>query len=50
MAELAAAFVLAAATVYIAFNESFANWQALWFCAGLIGLAFTLALVRDAPG
>jgi exo-beta-1,3-glucanase (GH17 family) len=50
VAELASAFVLAAAAIYIAFNESLANWQALWFCAGLIGLAFTLALVRDAPG
>ncbi len=49
VAELAAAFVLAAAAIYIAFNESLANWQALWFCAGLIGLAFTLALARDAP-
>jgi glucan 1,3-beta-glucosidase len=49
VAELAAAFVLAAAAIYIAFNESFANWQALWFCAGLIGLALTLALVRDEP-
>jgi exo-beta-1,3-glucanase (GH17 family) len=50
IAELAAAFVLAAAAVYIVFNESFANWQAVWFCAGLIGLALILALARDAPG
>ena len=32
MAERAAA-VLVASAVYIRFNESFANWQAVWFCA-----------------
>jgi len=32
------------------FNESFANWQALWLCAGLIGLAVILARARDVPG
>ena len=36
--------------VYIAFNEGFANWQALWFCAGLIALALTLLQARGAPG
>ncbi len=35
--------------VYIAFNESFANWQAIWLCAGLIGLAVILERARDAP-
>ena len=45
----AAAAVLVVSAVYIAFNETFANWQALWFCAGLIGLAAILVLVRDAP-
>jgi hypothetical protein len=49
VAELAGAFLLAAAAVYIAINESFANWQALWFSADLVCLAFILALVRDAP-
>ncbi len=49
MAERAAAFVLAAAAVYIAFNESFANWQAMWFCAALLGLASILAPARGAP-
>ena len=34
---------------YVVFNEGFANWQAVWFCAGLIGLAVILALARDAP-
>ncbi len=49
VAEMAAAAVLAASAVYIVFNESFANWQAVWFCGGLIGLAVILALARDAP-
>ena len=47
-AECLAAAVLALSAVYIAFNETFANWQAIWFCAALIGFAFTLAMVQDA--
>lgn len=49
-AETMAAVVLAVSAIYIAFNETFANWQAIWFCAGLIGLAFILQRVRLAPG
>jgi glucan 1,3-beta-glucosidase len=49
LAERTAAFVVAAAAVYIALNESFANWQAVWFCAALLGLAFILAQARAAP-
>lgn len=48
-AEFTGAFLLAAAAVYIACNEGPANWQALWFCADLVCLAFILALARDAP-
>jgi len=48
-AENVAAAVLGMSAIYIVFNESFANWQSVWFCAGLIALAFTLAMVRDAP-
>jgi hypothetical protein len=48
-AELTGAFLLAAAAVYIALNEGFANWQALWLSADLVCLAFILALARDAP-
>jgi exo-beta-1,3-glucanase (GH17 family) len=48
-AETAAAAVLAVSAVYIAFNESFANWQSLWFCAVLVALALTLARVRGVP-
>ena len=50
VADTVAAGALALSAVYIVFNESFANWQSVWFCAGLIGLAFTLAMARDAPG
>jgi hypothetical protein len=50
MAETVAAAVLALSAVYIAFNETFANWQAIWLCAGLVGLAFILARARDVPG
>jgi exo-beta-1,3-glucanase (GH17 family) len=49
MAETVAAAMLAASAVYVVFNEGFANWQSVWFCAGLIGLAFILMRVRDAP-
>ena len=48
-AEGTAAGVLAVSAVYVLFNEGFANWQSVWFCAGLIGLAFILMRARDAP-
>ena len=49
-AETFAAAALAASAVYIALNETFANWQAIWLCAGLIGLAVNLSRARNAPG
>jgi exo-beta-1,3-glucanase (GH17 family) len=49
-AEVAMAAILALSAVYIVFNETIANWQALWFCAGLVGLAATLVPVRAVPG
>jgi exo-beta-1,3-glucanase (GH17 family) len=49
-AEMLAAAVLAVSAVYIAINETFANWQAISLCAGLIGLAFILLRARDVPG
>jgi exo-beta-1,3-glucanase (GH17 family) len=49
MAETVAAAVLALSAVYIAVNETFSNWQSVWFCVGLIGLAVILLSVRDAP-
>jgi exo-beta-1,3-glucanase (GH17 family) len=50
VAELVAAALLTLSAGYIAINETFANWQSLWFCAALIGLAVTLLRARDAPG
>ena len=50
MAEAVAAAVLAASALYIAFNEGFANWQAIWLCAGFLGLAVILWRARDAQG
>jgi len=50
VAESAAAALLVVCAVYILFNESFANWQAAWFCAGAGVLALSLARGRDAPG
>ena len=49
-AETLAAVVLAGATIYIAINETVANWQAMLLCAGLAMLALTLARQRVAPG
>jgi exo-beta-1,3-glucanase (GH17 family) len=48
-AEMLAAVVLVVCTVYIAINETVANWQALWLCAGFAGLAVILSRARDAP-
>ena len=50
VAEAVAATVLGVAAVYIAVNETFANWQAIWLYAGFLGLAVILARARDAPG
>ncbi len=49
LAERIAGAVLVLSAVYIAFNESFANWQSLWFCALLALLALSLLLRRKAP-
>ncbi len=48
-AEATLAASLGACAVYIAVNEGFANWQALWFCAALLGLALTLLRSRAGP-
>jgi exo-beta-1,3-glucanase (GH17 family) len=47
-AERAMAVTLAVSAIYIVGNESFANWQALWFSAGLFVLALTLVRAQDA--
>jgi hypothetical protein len=49
-AEAAAAGVLALCAIFIVWNETFANWQALWFAAVLALLAFSLLRARVAPG
>jgi hypothetical protein len=48
--ERTASALLALSALFVAFNETFANWQAVWFSAGLLALAITLLRVRDAPG
>ena len=49
VAERIAAGVLALSAIYILLNESFANWQADLFCAGLIALALILARAPGEP-
>jgi len=49
-AETVAAVTLALAALYIVFNESFANWTSVWFCAGLALVTGILLRVRAAPG
>lgn len=49
-AETVFAGVFLICAVYIAVNEGFANWRALWFSAALAVLAFTLLRSRAAPG
>src|SRR5262245_14489902 len=49
-AESAIAATLAVSAIYIVCNETFANWQAVWFSAALLALAFTLLQAQDAPG
>jgi exo-beta-1,3-glucanase (GH17 family) len=46
-AERVAAVTLLGSAVYIVLNESFANWQAVWFAAMLAVLAVTLFRLRD---
>jgi glucan 1,3-beta-glucosidase len=48
-AETVAAAILALSAVYIVFNETLANWQALWFAAGVLVLAVSLLPEQAAP-
>ena len=50
LAETLAAALLLSCIVFIAWNETLANWQALWFCAALILVAVSLLRARAAPG
>jgi exo-beta-1,3-glucanase (GH17 family) len=47
-AEVLTAVVLALSVIYVAFNESFANWQSLWLCSALLAFAVSLVQVRGA--
>ena len=49
-AESAIAGALTASAIYIACNDGFANWQAVWSSAALLALAFTLLEARGVPG
>ena len=49
LAEIVMAAVLAAATLYIAWNEGPANWQSLCLCAVFAVLILTLLRPRAAP-
>jgi glucan 1,3-beta-glucosidase len=49
LAETVMAAVLAAATLYIAWNEGPANWQALCLCAVFAGIIFALLRPWAAP-
>jgi glucan 1,3-beta-glucosidase len=48
VAERIAGLTLALSAIYIAFNESFANWQSLWLC-GLLLVLGAILLRRPAP-
>jgi exo-beta-1,3-glucanase (GH17 family) len=50
LAETVAAGVLALSAVFIVWNETFANWQALWFATALGLVAVSLLRPRVAPG
>jgi exo-beta-1,3-glucanase (GH17 family) len=48
-AETVAAVMLAACAVFIAWNETIANWQSLWFCGALLLVAISLVPARAVP-
>jgi glucan 1,3-beta-glucosidase len=49
LAEMVAAAVLIPSAIFIVWNETLANWQALWFSAALAAIAFSLLRARVAP-
>jgi exo-beta-1,3-glucanase (GH17 family) len=49
LAETVVAAVLVMCALYIAWNETLANWQALWSCAALGAVAVSLVQARFAP-
>jgi glucan 1,3-beta-glucosidase len=50
LAETITAAVLLLCAIFIVWNETLANWQALWFTAAVVIVAVSLLRVRAAPG
>jgi glucan 1,3-beta-glucosidase len=50
IAETAAAVVLGLCAIAAVWNETLANWQALWFGGAVLAVAITLVRARAAPG
>ena len=50
LAETIAAAVLGLSAIFIVWNETLANWQALWFAAAVLLVAVSLLRARVAPG
>jgi len=50
LAETAAVLALAPCALFIVWNETLANWQALWFAVALMFVAISLLRARAAPG
>ena len=50
LAETLAAAVLLACAAFVVWNETLANWQALWFAAAAAALAVSLLRAPAAPG
>lgn len=50
LAETIASAILLVSASFIVWNETFANWQAVWFAAAAMLVAFSLLRVRGAPG
>ena len=50
LAETVAAAVLVLCAVFVVWNETLANWQALWFGGALLALALSLVRARAVPG
>jgi glucan 1,3-beta-glucosidase len=50
LAETVIAAILTLCAIFIVWNETFANWRALWFAGALVLVSFSLLRARVAPG
>jgi exo-beta-1,3-glucanase (GH17 family) len=50
LAETMAGAVMAPCAIFIVWNETLANWQAVWFAAAVVALTLSLIRARVAPG